>query len=141
MLKQRPNDEETIQSAVREINEHWRTGEYDRIGARLAGDVIIAPPGFDGRVRGRDAYVQSYRDYDQGVRTLDFAAGDPQVDLIGDVAVAVTPFRVVYEVHGTRHQESGHDILVFSRLHGEWMVVWRTMQVAAAGTTPVDDTG
>ncbi len=132
MLKQRSDDEEAIRNAVREINDHWRAGEYDRIGPRLAGDVIIAPPGFDRRVRGRDAYVQSYRDYDQAVRTLDFAAGEPQVDVVGDVAVAVTPFEVGYEVHGTRHRESGHDILVFSRRHGEWMVVWRTMQTTPA---------
>ncbi len=70
MLKQRSDDEEAIRNAVREINDHWRAGEYDRIAPRVAG----APPGFDRRVRGRDAYVQSYRDYDQGVRTLDFAA-------------------------------------------------------------------
>ncbi|QXD13928.1 DUF4440 domain-containing protein [Rhodocaloribacter litoris] len=98
MLKQRSDDEEAIRNAVREINDHWRTGDYDRIGARLAGDAVIALPGFERRVRSRDHYVQSYRDYDQGVRTLDFAAGESQVDVVGDVAVAVTPFEVVYEV-------------------------------------------
>lgn len=132
MNKQRSVDEEDIRNAVREIKEHWRAGEYERIGSRLADDAIIAPPGFDCRVCGRGAFVQSYRDYDQAARTLDFATGEPQVDVVGDVAVAVTPFDVVYEVRGRRHRESGHDILVFSRLHGKWMVVWRTMQITPA---------
>ncbi len=133
MTRQAPTDEARIRSAVREINEHWRAGQYDRIGARLADDAVIAPPAFDGRVRGRGAYIQSYRDYDQAAATLEFLAGEPQVDVIGEVAVAVTPFDVVYELDGTRHHEKGHDILVFSRLRGEWTVVWRTVQAAPAG--------
>jgi ketosteroid isomerase-like protein len=133
MTKQASTDEAHVRSAVHEINEHWRAGQYERIGARLADDAVIAPPGFDGRVRGRGAYVQSYRDYDQAATTLQFSAGEPQVDVVGDVAVAVTPFDVVYDLRGTRHHENGFDILVFSRQRGEWTVVWRTMQVAQAG--------
>jgi len=123
MTKHASTDEEDIRSAVRQINEHWRAADYDRIGARLADEVVIAPPGFDRRVRGRGAYIRSYREYDQAATTLEFAAGEPQVDVVGDVAVAVTPFDVVYELEGTRHRENGHDILVFSRLRGDWMVV------------------
>jgi ketosteroid isomerase-like protein len=130
MTKQASTDEAQIRSAVREINDYWRAGQYDRIGARLADDAVIAPPGFGGRVRGRAAYIQSYRDYDQAATTLEFSAGEPQVDVVGDVAVAVTAFDVVYEVRGARHHENGHDILVLSRLRGQWTVVWRTMQVA-----------
>lgn len=126
-MKERPaSDAAQIRSAVREINEHWQAGRYDRIGALLAEGAVIAPPGFDGRVRGRDAYVQSYRDYDQAATTLEFSMGEPQVDVVGDVAVAVTPFDVVYELDGTRHHEKGQNILVFSRRQGEWAVVWRT---------------
>jgi len=133
MTKHASTDEAVIRSVVREINEHWRAGEYDRIHARLADEAVIAPPGFDGRVRGRAAYIQSYRDYDQAAATLEFLAGEAQVDVIGDVAVAVSPFEVAYELQGTRHYEKGHDILVFSRLQGEWTVVWRTMQATPAG--------
>jgi ketosteroid isomerase-like protein len=121
-------DIEAIQIAVRAINDHWRNKEYDRIGAVLADEAVIAPPGFDRRVRGRDAYIQSYRDYDEAARTLKFWAGDAEIDVVGDVAVAVVPFEVVYEIRGARHRERGHDILVFSRTAGEWRVVWRTMQ-------------
>lgn len=67
------------------------------------------------------------------VRTWEFAAGEPQMNVVGEVAVAVTPLEAVCEVHGTRHRESGHDILAFSRLHGAWMVVWRTMQITTEG--------
>src|SRR5262245_1386204 len=123
-------DHEAIRKAVREINEHWISKQYDRIGELLADDVIVAPPGLARRVSGRNAYVQSYRDYDQAVTTLEFSPGDPEVDVVGDVAVALCPFHVVYRLQGAIHRERGHDLLVFSRRDGNWKVVWRTMQTA-----------
>lgn len=133
MRNEASTDHEAIRSAVREINEHWRAKQYDRIAALLADEAVIAPPGFGSRVRGRSAYVQSYRDYDEAATTLEFSPGDPEIDVIGEVAVTVCPFRVVYEIDGTTHREQGHDILVFSRSCGEWKVVWRTMQITRAG--------
>jgi ketosteroid isomerase-like protein len=124
-------DQQAIQDAVREINEHWRARRYDRIGALLAEEVVIAPPGFGRRVQGRSAYVQSYRDFDEAVTIAEFSAGDPAVDIVGDTAVAVCPFQIVYESGGTTHREQGHDILVFERRGEKWLVVWRTMQTAS----------
>src|SRR5262245_55619548 len=105
-------DAAQIRTAVRAINEHWRAGQYDRIGAWLADEAVIAPLGAEARVRGRDAYIQSYRAYDQSATTLEFSASEPQVDVVADVAVAITPFEVVYELQGTKYHERGHDILV-----------------------------
>lgn len=128
MTDQESADREAIQTIVRVINVHWRDGQYDRISNWLADDVIIAPPGSDTRIRGCDAYVQSYRDYDQSVTTVEFSNSDPQIDVVADVAVAVCPFVVVYDLEGTRYREKGRDTLVLSRSHGKWIVVWRTMQ-------------
>ena len=45
---------------------------------------MIAPPGSANRVRGREAYVQSYRDYDSAAKTHSFQPSDPVIDVIGD---------------------------------------------------------
>jgi ketosteroid isomerase-like protein len=127
-------DHETVRGVVREINEHWRNKRYERIGELLADDVVIAPSGSGDRVQGRSAYVQSYRDYDQAARTLEFHPGDPRIDVVGDVAVAVCPFDIAYEIEGKTHREHGRDVLVMSRSDGSWKVVWRTMQTEAAGS-------
>ncbi len=136
MTSEASNDLETIRSAVLGIHDHWRNRRYDRIGEVLVDDVVIAPPGSDDRVRGRDAYVQSYRDYDAAATTLEFSAGEPRIDLVGDTAVALCPFEIAYDVGGTTHRERGHDLLVLSRRADGWKVVWRTMR-----TTPVGDEG
>lgn len=121
--------EEAIRHVIEKINTCWQEKRYGEIGAFLAENAVIAAPGSDQRVRGRDAYVQSYRDYDQTATTHEFNASDPQIDIVGNVAVAVCPFSVVYEMEEKMYRESGHDILVFSRSNERWLVAWRTMQV------------
>jgi ketosteroid isomerase-like protein len=123
-------DRDAIKAIIRDINDHWRAKRYERIGELLAADVVMAAPGFGHRISGRDAYVQSYRDYDAAATTLAFSAGEPQIDVAGNTAVAVCPFDVTYELAGQTYHERGHDILAFSRSDGEWKVVWRTMQAA-----------
>jgi ketosteroid isomerase-like protein len=131
-MKGKQADRDAIVAIVRAINDRWRAKQYDEIGELLDDDVVLTPPGFAVRVRGRDAYVKSYRDYDAAATTLAFSTGETQVDVSGDTAVAICPFDVTYELDGKRYHDRGHDILVLSRSSGDWKVVWRTMQAAPA---------
>lgn len=130
-------EEEVIERVIRAINESWRAGRYDAIGEFVDENAVIVPPGTDARIRGREAYVQSYRDYDQAATTHEFSPGEPLVDILGEVAVAVCPFSVAYELDGAMYREQGHDILVFARRHEEWRIIWRTMQ-SEQSTSHVD---
>ena len=135
----KPDDEtarEALRTIVRSINDHWRARRYDQIAGLLAEEVVLAAPGFGHRVTGREAYVKSYHDYDASAKTLEFSTGEPQIDLVGDTAVAVCPFDVTYEYGGTTYHERGHDILVFTRSSGTWKVAWRTMQSAPVKDEP-----
>ncbi len=130
--KSEQNDKNAILGIVNKINESWLGKQYDEIGTCLADDVVIAPPGSDKRIRGRDAYVQSYRDYDTVAKTDQFLAEEPQIDIVRDTAVVISPFFVTYEMKGTTYQERGRDILILARQGTEWRVVWRTMQSESA---------
>ncbi|HUP50786.1 MAG TPA: tRNA (N6-threonylcarbamoyladenosine(37)-N6)-methyltransferase TrmO [Thermoanaerobaculia bacterium] len=119
--------DESVAVIVRGINDAWRARKYDDIGRYLAEDVVIAPPGSDQRIAGREAYVQSYRDFDAGAVTQAFSAGEPRIDIAGEVAVASTPFEITYEMQGQTYHERGTDLLVLRRDAGEWRVIWRSM--------------
>jgi ketosteroid isomerase-like protein len=123
-------DRDAVLAVVSGINDCWRAKRYDGLGELLADDVVLAAPGFASRVRGRGAYVQSYRDYDAAATTLAFSSGEPQVDVFGDTSVVVYPFDVTYELDGKPYHDRGHDILALTRSGGDWKVVWRTMQAA-----------
>lgn len=129
MRNQKSTDEEAIRRVVQQINEFWLSKKYDEIGELLAEDAVVAPPGTNERVRGREAHIQSYREYDQMATTHEFSPGDPQIDIVGDVAVAQCPFSVVYELEGKTYREKGRDVLVLSRSAVQWKVVWRTVQI------------
>ncbi len=64
--------ETAVAAVVGRIHELWQAQRYDEIGEFLDDAVVIAPPGGGPRVCGRDAYVQSYRDYDRAVTTNEF---------------------------------------------------------------------
>jgi ketosteroid isomerase-like protein len=126
------NDADAIAAIVGHINESWRAQRYDDIGSHLAVDVVMAAPGSTVRLAGRDAYVQSYREYDRAAVTETFTPGEPQIDVIGDVAVATCPFSIVYRLEGTTYRERGQDILVLHRQPAGWRVVWRSMHTEPA---------
>src|SRR5262245_51861981 len=120
-------DVRQIRSIVAAINEAWTTGRFDAIGQYVADHVVMAPPGQDSRVLGRDAYVASFRQYAEATWTESFKPLTPRVDVIGNTAVAVCPFSIVYEIDGSRYAEKGFDILVFARTADGWKIVWRTL--------------
>ena len=131
MVKKSSLEIEVIKDIIHAINQCWRLKDYEGFGAYLEDDVVVAPLEFNDRIQGRAAYVQSYRDYDQSAETLEYLPYDSKVDLVGDTAIAVCPFEVLYKLQGMKHHEKGKNILVFSLSHGRWKVVWRTMQVEA----------
>jgi ketosteroid isomerase-like protein len=132
MPYQASSDEEAIRHVIQQITASWLNKQYDDIGLFIAEHAVIAPPGSTARVRGRAAYIQSYRDYDQAATTLAFTPEEPEIDIIGDVAVALCPFVVVYELEGERHQAVGRDMLVLARRADAWQVIWRTMHTESA---------
>jgi ketosteroid isomerase-like protein len=121
-------DRNKIVRVVNKINESWLAKKYDEIGSCLTDDAIIAAPGSSERMKGREVYVQSYRDYDTVAKTLQFKAEEPQIDIMGDVAAVICPFTVAYELSGNIYHERGKDILILMRKKSYWLVVWRTMQ-------------
>jgi ketosteroid isomerase-like protein len=120
-------DVREIRKIVAAINDAWRGGDYEAIGQHVADHVVMAPPGQDSRVLGRAAYVASFRQYAEVAKTHEFTPSTPRVDVIGDTAVAVCPFTIVYEIEGSTYKEKGFDILVFARSAAGWKIVWRTL--------------
>jgi ketosteroid isomerase-like protein len=120
-------DVRAIRDIVAAINQAWTTGDYEAIGPHVAEHVVMAPPGLEGRVLGREAYVASFRQFAEVARTRMFLPEVPRVDVIGSTAVATCPFTIAYDLEGASYREKGADILVFGRTGGRWQVVWRTV--------------
>lgn len=125
------NAQASIQQCIQDMNAAWLEGRLDGLGQYFADNAVIAPPGGQNRVVGRDAVVDSFRQYNEQATTHAFEQRDLQIDTMGSTAVARLYFRVRYEYDGSIHEENGQDILVLTRSGGEWRIVWRT-QLAEA---------
>jgi len=127
-----------IQDIVREINEAWLERRAADLARFLHDEIVIAPPGFQNHVRGRQAAVDSYEQFAAAatVHAADF--DEPEVRMWGDTAVATYRFALDYALGGARTQDTGWDVLVLRRAAGTWQVVWRTI-IPEDSAEPVPD--
>lgn len=116
-----------VREVVRAVNDCWLNGWYDQLDQYFDDRVVLAQPGFAGYIEGRDALLASYREFGEKAHVRCFQPGTPSVHVRGDTAVCTAPFVICYERDGCTVEETGTDLLVFSRTDGHWTIVWRTV--------------
>ena len=126
-------DREEITRILKEINRAWTSGKAGELDQYFHEDMIIAQPDFGVRGEGKNACVNSYREFAGMANIQGFKESDHVVLVWGDTAVASYKFEIEYELDGQAHQDSGYDLFVFARQDGTWLAAWRTI-------LPVPDT-
>jgi len=116
-----------LRERVLALNAAWRERRFDDLRAYFDPEVVIAAPGFGAHVKGRDAVVESYREFAENATIDVFDLSEPAIDIWGDTAVVTAPYSITYSMHGRTYREHGHDLLVFRRTAGEWLILWRTL--------------
>lgn len=117
---------------VRRINQAWVLRRTEDLEALLHPAIVVAPPPPAEPVRGREACIESYREFALEARVLHFEELHPAVEVFGDTAVATYDFAITYEMSGTYTTERGREIFVLTHEGGRWQAVWRTQLPPAA---------
>ena len=112
---------------LRRISRAWLEGRPRELTELFHQDIVMVLPGFAGRVQGRDQMVNGFVDFCTNAKVHAFDEDEPQVDVIGQSAVASVAFKMVYERAGQRFRCTGRDLWVFTHERGEWLAIWRTM--------------
>ena len=115
-----------IRKMVGRLNAAWVEGRPDDLPQFFHEDVVLAAPDLEKRLVGRDACVQSYRDFISQATVHQFEMKDVEVDVFGAAAVAACPYTIEYQLGERRFRATGRDLLVLVRDGGGWRVVWRT---------------
>ena len=116
----------------------WQARRYEELAACFDERMVIAAPGFQARVEGREACVESYREFQSRVTITEYREDVPTVDVWGDTAVATYGWEMAWDAGGTHNRESGFDVFVLRRdggasdggASGVWRAVWRTITPA-----------
>ena len=121
------NDEKQVRGVIQAINDAWRNDRVDEMKQHIHPDMVIAELGGKRLTEGREACVDSYRPFAKPGVVHKYEEHPPNVDVVGDTAVAAYTFDITYEINGKVHSESGRDLFVLSRVDEKWLAVWRTM--------------
>lgn len=109
------------------INQAWRTNNPFAMSPHLHPDIIMKFPGFSGEVIGRDALLESFKEFTTNARVLEYQESNEQIDVIGDCAVVTFQFEMLYERATYQERSKGRDLWIFHRISDSWVAVWRTM--------------
>jgi hypothetical protein len=115
--------------ALRRLSESWRNRRYDELRDCFHDAAVMTPPGFSGRVVGREAIVESYREF-MDRSTLDSYSEMPAtIEAFENTAIAHYRWEMVWTSGGEQDRASGHDLFIFEREpeSGRWKAVWRTI--------------
>jgi ketosteroid isomerase-like protein len=126
-LSTRRDPTEEIRQLMHEISNAWLNGETERLNQYFHERMTINGPDLQQLCTGRQACVKSYEDFTSQTVVLEYEESQPQIDLYGDTAVVVAPWRITYEIEAQEHCEVGRDLLVLVRQAGSWLVVWRAL--------------
>lgn len=118
---------ESAAAAMRQINSLWLAGQVDKLEPVVHPEIVMAFPGFTGRMQGREEFLAGFRDFCQSARIIEFDDHDHQIDVAGNTAVVTFRYDMIYERSGERYCSTGRDLWIFQREGNEWIAVWRTM--------------
>lgn len=123
-----PGEQATVWSVVQQLNRAWLTGDLAGMPALLHERAVIADANHQRLCVGREACVESYRQFVSAAKVEAYTEAEPAIELFGAAAVVVYPFTIRYELNGRSCAESGSDCLVLERGGAAgWVVIWRQL--------------
>src|SRR5262249_25854242 len=121
------NDTEEVRRLISGISEAWLSGDTNSLNQYFHDEMTISGPDLERLGGGREACVKSYEDFIKQTTILEYQESDPNIDLYGDTAVVVCPWKITYEMKGQKYREQGRDLLVLVRHEAGWRVAWRAV--------------
>lgn len=112
---------------LQEINDCWVQGRPEDLERYFDADVVFVAPGFQQRLEGRGACVDSFREFCSTALVHDYRTSSPAIDVVAETAVATYGFEIEYGLGSESFSEAGRDMWVFVRDQDRWLAVWRTI--------------
>jgi hypothetical protein len=113
--------------AMQRINQIWLNGQVEDLSPMIHPEIVMALPGFSGRMQGREQFLAGFRDFCENAKVHEFGEHDLQADVVDDTAVITFRYELLYERSTQRYRSTGRDLWVFHNQNGNWIAVWRAM--------------
>lgn len=125
--RRRTGDErDDVADTSRAMSEAWANGSAEGIEPHLHPSIVCLPAS-GGRITGRKAVLASYLEPLRHGQLRAYQESHLTVDAWPDTAVVTRSFAIERDDDGVRDVERGKELLVFARIDGSWLVVWRSV--------------
>jgi hypothetical protein len=119
------DDITALRRILERIDDAWTTGQTDPLRPLFHADMLIAGPGYHRFAVGRDACVESYREFCTNAKVLAYQPSHLEIRVWGDTAVASYSWSMTWQRTGDPVSDSGTDQFVFGRFRQDWLAVYR----------------
>jgi len=116
-----------VAAVLRKVNSSWLAGRPEDARGCFHLESVFYNPGFEVHASGREACLETYRDFTSNAKIHDFKESSHTTDLWGTTAVATYRFEMLYEMSGTLFRDRGRDVFILARDGGAWLIVSRTV--------------
>jgi ketosteroid isomerase-like protein len=124
------------EGCIRRLNEAWPRGDWDVVGGCFHPDVVMLLPDSDDVMQGRDAMLDSYREFFDIATLNALTIEEIIVYDYGATVVCHMRFTIDYTIDDEREDASGIEVYTLAADDdGQAQVVWRTQLLF--GDSPV----
>ena len=125
--RRRTGDErDEVADVSRAMSVAWATGQPGPMESHLHPSMVMLTAS-RGRTTGRKAVLSSYLDPTRPGRLRVYEESDVAVDAWADTAVVTSSFAIERDADGVPDIEHGKQQVVFARIDGSWLAVWRSV--------------
>lgn len=117
----------SIWQIIQDLNKAWIEGHPENLENYFHNDMIIVAPDFQEKGNGKEACVESYKNFTNMASISNFKESDPKIEIFGFTAIVSYSFEISYEMNNETFQDTGRDLFVFIHENKKWQAVWRTV--------------
>lgn len=117
-----------IENIINRLNDDWLNDRFENLSRYFHKQVVMIQPGTHKKVTGREEMIDSYREFMEESKVLDFRIKNLRIDVFENTAIAIYTFNIKYRVETTKYDEEGLETLVLNLHNGHWQIVWRNQQ-------------
>lgn len=118
---------EDIENFIIDFNQAWTQGKSEDILPLLHQDAIFLAPDLKTEISGKDACLQTIKDYVNNAKTKSFNVTNTKIHIWENTAIVSIDYHVKYEMKNKIHQEASKELWTMSNASGKWQLVWRAM--------------
>lgn len=115
-----------IEALIERLNDCWLNDKLENMDMFFHKQVVMLQPVTNKKMIGREAMIDSYREFADSSEVNYFRTKDMAIDVFENTSIVFYTFDIKYRVETTNYDESGTEILVLNRYNDRWAIVWRT---------------